>query len=217
MRSLVAHTAQSWFGRSLAAALVMLAAAQSLLAQEVAATVVRVQEDWELVVAEPSSELGAPQVTVVFSPVGNLDSWHAAFELNHQSQPSYVAGGMQLQVWNGEQAVVSRKNKEREVLAHNNEVIRWTQEMRLQDGVLSFEVKNGTSTTWGTFSGSLSASVSTNLANLNGYNPLVSVKESGAGYASNRVSSLVLRRVRLHTSTGEVVEDNTAKVAYPKP
>jgi hypothetical protein len=181
-------------------------------------SVVRVVENWELVVSQPDASLDAPQVTAVISPVGSLDSLYAAFELNHQSQPSFVAGGMQLQLWNGESPVASKKHKDGQKLLYDNETITWVQEMSLQNGVLNFQVRNGTSTSWGNFGGPLStsASVATNLPNLNGYSSQVGIDNSGVGYAGNRVASLKLVRVRLYTSDGQVVEDSTVHVAFPK-
>jgi hypothetical protein len=180
--------------------------------------VVRVEEDWELVVGQPDSSLDAPQVTAVFSPVGHLNSVHAAFELNHQSQPSFVAGGLQLQIWNGEAPLSSRKFPNPAKMQTSAETVRWTQRMLLWDDVLVFEVSSGSSSTWGSFGGQgyLVAGVSTSLNSLNSYNPQVSVENSGVGYASNRVTSLVLKRVRYRTADGQEFEDNTERVVYSK-
>ena len=86
----------------------------------------------------------------------------------------------------------------------------------LVDGVLTVSITNGTSQTWGAFGGGekLRASVETTLTNLNGYNPQISVSNSGVGFSSNRVGSLVLKRVRTYTAEGEVVEDNEPKTVY---
>jgi len=54
------------------------------------------------------------------------------------------------------------------------------------------------------------------LPNLNGYDPNASVQNSGVGFASNRVQSLVLKAVRLVTSTGEVLQDTTLRPVYPR-
>jgi hypothetical protein len=179
--------------------------------------IVKVEEDWELVVKEPDVSVCAPQITSVISPVGHLDGVYAAFELNYENTPEFVAGGMQVQVWNGETPVVTRRSREGERLGTNNETITWTQVMRLDNGSLSFWLKDGVSTTWGTFGGwnDTSVSVSTALTSLHTYNPLVSVEGSGVGFAGNRVTSLRLLRVRYHTSTGQVIEDNTVRVAFP--
>jgi hypothetical protein len=87
--------------------------------------------------------------------------------------------------------------------------------------VLIFDVINGTSTTWGTFGsgeeGRFRFVVNTSLPDLSGYSPAASVANCGIGYASNRVTSLVLKRVRYTLSTGQQTEDTTARTVYPQP
>jgi len=175
--------------------------------------VVRVEEDWELVLAEPDANNNAPQVSCVTSPMAGLESLHAVLSLNHQSLPEFIPGGIQLQVWNHETPQVWRKFPNAALMAHPGETIRWTQSMQLADNMLTFEVLNGNSTTWGAFGGQgyLKASVPTTLADLNAYAPEVSVNNSGVSYAANRVQSLVLRKVRLVMSTGDVLEDDTPR------
>ena len=141
-----------------------------------------------------------------------------AFDLNHQSLPDYVAGGLQLQIWDYECDLDHRRFPNSGVLNQADEVVRWTQMMELDDGLLKFEVIGGSSSTWGGFGGQgyLRTSTQTNLSNLNAYTPDVTTKQSGAGYAANRVKLLVLKRVRLITSEGEVFEDTTARVVHQK-
>lgn len=178
--------------------------------------VVRVEEDWELVVGTPDSDSVAPQVSSLISPVGDLESVHAAFELNHQSMPEFVAGGLQLQIWNGELPVASRKFPNGGVMRQADETVTWTQSMELSDGSLTFQITGGNSTSWGGFGGQgyLTSTVESPVADLNGYNPAVSVSNAGVSYAANRVQSFVLRRVRLTLATGEVLEDDTARSVY---
>jgi hypothetical protein len=166
--------------------------------------IVLVEEDWELRIRQPDPSTEAPQITCVVSPVCHARGVHAAFELNHRTQPDYVAGGMQLQVWNGEAIVSHQKAPSNELLRHTDETIRWTQKMQIADGKLVFEVVNGSSTTWGTFGGQgyLKLSVDTSLSSLNHYSPAVSAYHSGIGYAANRVAELVLKEVRLYSAEG---------------
>jgi len=173
--------------------------------------VVRVEEDWALVVGHPEPTTAAPQVTSVISPVGHLDSWHVAFELNHQTLPDYTPGGLCLQLWRGSESQGADRHRHGEVLMQDEgEEITWTQSMSLSDGLLTFEVSHGESVTWGNFGGGgqLRLSVQTSLDNLDEYRPEVSVENSGVGYASNRVHSFTLKRVRVHRANGEVQEVN---------
>jgi hypothetical protein len=88
--------------------------------------------------------------------------------------------------------------------------------MHLSGGMLTFEIVGGSSATWGAFGGQgyLKASTATGLTDLGGYSPQVSASYSGVSYASNRVASLVLRRVRKITQNGQVQEDSTPRVVY---
>ena len=180
----------------------------------VAQDIVQVEEEWELVVKDPDPDLTAPQVTCAISPTGDVDGLHATFELNHQSFPFFASGGMRLQVWSGEENVSSHKTQNDGVMTTAGETVRWTQSLRLHGGSLIFEIKDGTSTTWGEFGGEhgLRSTRISDLTSLNGYDPDVSVANSGTGYASNRVASLTLKRVRVTFDNGDVVVDDTARV-----
>jgi hypothetical protein len=189
--------------------------ATNLYAEDDTPVILRVEEDWELTVASPDANSVAPQVTCALFPSGS-DALYATFELNHQSQPDFVPGGMQLLVWNYEIAASVRKFPHQGILSSSSEKIRWTQTMTLKDGMLIFEIVAGDSTTWGSFGGQgyLRAAVATNLTNLNGYHPQNSVSNSGVGYAANRVQSLGLRAVRLISSEGEILSDETDRMVH---
>ena len=52
--------------------------------------------------------------------------------------------------------------------------------------------------------------------NLNQYSPDSSAALSGIGFAANRVVSLVLKKVRVYTDGGTVIEDPTPRVVYER-
>jgi hypothetical protein len=178
--------------------------------------VVAVEEDWELIVGEPDPDSLAPQVTCVYSPVQNTDLLYAAIDFNHHSQFEFASGGIQLQVWTNNFAVATAESQANGKLAHMNENITWTQRMAVDNGNLTFALTNGQSDTWGSFgnNGELSVQVGTSLTNLNSYSPDVSVQNSGIGFASNRVKSLILKKVRATLENGEIVEDNTERTVF---
>jgi len=184
-----------------------------------AVEIVRVEEDWQLQVATPDPQSDAPQITCLFSPTGDISSIHAAFELNQRSVPWFSPGGLQLQLWNGEWPQGHAQAAATAVMQQPDETVEWTQSMEIAGGVLKFAVTGGHSTTWGDFGGDglLKIEVPTTLTNLNQYDPQVSVDNSAVGYASNRVSSLVLKRVRVVTSDGDVVEDATPRPVQGQP
>lgn len=196
-------------GRVFAAAGILLATCLSVLADD--PTIVKVEEDWELVVLIPEPERDSPQITTVISPWGSLSGLHAIFELNHSNYPDYCAGGMQLQVWYGTSLLTAKDAEVEGVLATENETITWTTSMRIDSGSLVFEVRNGNSNTWGAFgnTGYMKATLNTWwIDNLNYYSPSVTVANSGVLFGENRVTSLSLKRVRYYTSDGQVLESN---------
>lgn len=178
--------------------------------------VVSIEEDWELVVGNPDTNSAGPQVTCTFSPDGDVTGLHAVLKINHRTLPSYTPGGLQLQLWNGETPVDSNDFPDHGLLRNTSECIHWTQRMRLENGQLTFEVVNGTSTSWNQFGGQgyLKQVSETTLGNLNQYKPSVSVNNSGIGYAANRVDSLVLKELRVYLANGEVLTDSTARVVH---
>lgn len=181
-----------------------------------AQTILRVEEDWEMQVKLPDKPTNAPQITCALSPTADLSGLHALFELNDRTMNTYLPGGLQLQVWHGTIPLIERNFPSEALMETEDETVTWTQSMSLAGGVLTFEIIGGSSTTWGPFGGegNLKALLITTLGDLNGYNPAVSVANSRIGYAANRVRSLVLKRVRVTTSTGQVLEDGTERVVY---
>jgi hypothetical protein len=181
------------------------------------ADVTRIEEDWQLIVSQPEPDAQAPQVTCAISPSGDVEGTHAVLDFNLRTQPDVEPGGMQIQVWQGQEPQGNSKSHSGTLLHHEDETVTWTTDMKLYDGWLRFKIKNGSSQSWGSFGneGSLSVHTSSSLTNLNGYSSSVTVANSGVGFAANRVTSLKLLRVRAYSSSGELVgEDNTPKVVY---
>jgi len=197
-------------------AVVLLVGAWAVSPPAAQAAVVRVEEDWELVISDPDPNCDSPQITCTISPVGDIAAVHAAFDLNQRSFLEFNAGGLQLQLWNGETAVAQITGPSGGLLCTAGERIQWTQSMELAEGSLIFQVSGGTSTTWGAFGaeGSLRLSVPAGLSSLDGYDPRVTVRNTGVGYAANRVQSLVLKRVRYYSESGESWEDNTERLVH---
>jgi hypothetical protein len=176
---------------------------------------IKIEEDWKLVVSQPDPDTQAPQVTTTFSPVGNLDSVYAVFDVNLRNIPSYEAGGVQFQLWHGSTSLFSKKQNTGTLLQVPDETLTWTQRISIDEGQLILEVVNGKSQTWGDFGG-LSFTSVTELTNLNTYDPAVSLTNSGVGYASNRVTSLTLTAIRAYSAAGLIGQDTNPKVVFPR-
>ncbi|MGD9632320.1 MAG: hypothetical protein AB7G28_17605 [Pirellulales bacterium] len=175
-----------------------------LLAASVSAQIVQIEEHWELAIGEPDAAVSAPQATMVMSPSGTLDGQYFLFTVNCRNVPDYEPGGVQVQLWNGDEAVDTESWGD-SVLDQANDTISWVARLKVEDGTLSFEIADGSSSAWGNFgdSGNLAISTPTSLEKLNGYRPQVSIGESQVGYAGNRVQRLLLTKLRWQTADGE--------------
>lgn len=166
--------------------------------------IVQIEEHWELAIGEPDPQLSAPQATMVMSPNGNLDGQYFLFTVNHRNSPEYEPGGLQLLLWDSD-AVVDTESNTAGPLDQASDVVQWVERLKVEDGHLSFEVLDGSSSTWGSFGGdgSLALSTPTSLENLNGYRPAISIGESQVGYAGNRVQRLLLKKLVWTTDDGQ--------------
>src|SRR4029078_11723225 len=83
-----------WASRflSLAAAIALLGVSSAARAQNV----VRVDEDWELVLGAPDQLVCGPQVVTSISPYPDIAGTHFTMEINHRSLPYWTPGGIQL-------------------------------------------------------------------------------------------------------------------------
>lgn len=174
----------------------------------------QVEEEWELVVATPDSGTSGPQVTCTMSPVGDLSGQYSTFDLNHRASPSFAAGGVHLHMWNGDTRLGTNSKHSNVLFDTTGEVVTWNVIMSVEAGALTVDIDNGQSTTWGIFGQSIISSVPTTLLNLDAYSPDVSVENSGIGYASNRVTSLKLKKVTYRRLSGATTVDNTIRVLH---
>ena len=177
--------------------------------------VVRVEEDWELVLGEPDPVMVGPQVTTTMSPTENLDGVYFTFEINHRSAPWWTPGGLTIHQWSGEARVQSFDRSDRSVMQTSGETVQWTQILSVDGTNLTFQIKNGSSTTWGPFGYSNMFKLRTTWSGgLDGYSPDLSVAQSGAAFAGNRVQLLRITQVRLTLSNGQTLTDSTPRIAH---
>jgi len=201
------------------ARLLHLAAIVAIFSATPAATaqsVTRVEEDWELVLGAPDDLLCAPQVVTTMSPFNNINDTFFTFEINHRSAPYWTPGGLTIHQWSGDWRIQSFDRADRTVMTTPNEVVTWTQRLNVNDGVLTFQIIDGSSTTWGPFGYSNMFKLIQNwgVNNINSYTPDVSIAQSGPAYAGNRVKSLKITEIRLTLDDGFTLTDTTDRVAY---
>ncbi len=186
-----------------------------ILYAEEAVDVMRVEQDWEVVLNEPGTDIDAPQFHTVISPFGNLDSFYLQVCWNYREEPDFVPGGMQLQAWQGEDPA-GKKSYREDKLSTFAETITWTQTMQTNGSVLTLGIINGSSTTWGSFGGAdTSLSGNVGVANLNGYSTDTSVYNSWISYGANRVNTLRITEVRRYDRDGKLISrDQTPRVVF---
>ena len=86
--------------------------------------------------------------------------------------------------------------------------------MDIHGGAVRFGVKHGYSSSWSLFGGT-KVDEPTNLENLNGYSRTVSANNSVVTYGDNRVSSLIMTKVRCYDKDDNLVcEDNSPLVVF---
>ena len=171
----------------------------------------KIEEDWELVVIEPTTVSVGPQVSCVISPVNNIDSTYANLEVNYGTLPDFMEGGLQLQAWSDEEWL-SVRDMAGTTLQNEGETVTWTTRMWLQGGKINFKIADGNGTSWGNFGDTIDnikLSLNTSLLTLSGYNTAVSVANSGVGFGGQRVASLKIKKVRYYDGFGNLLlEDN---------
>lgn len=204
--------------KSLVRQMFLLAAASFLLtsagqAQGTASQADRIEEDWQVVIANPDPSVTGPQITTCMSPVTDSSTPFVAFDLNYRDFPSFRAGGVQVKVYSGE-SVLDSETQGSAICETANETITWTQRMSLSGGTVSYVVVNGQSTTWGQFGqgqGLLGVGFTTSLGSFASYSPDTSVAKSGVSWQSNRVTSMTLLRVRYYSGGNLISTDNTPR------
>lgn len=174
-----------------------------------------IQEDWQVVVGVPDPDGHGPQISTSMSPVEDRSTPFFVFNLNHRDRPSFSAGGLQAQVWSGEE-VIDLATKGQEECSAEGETITWTQSIKLSSDRVSFAVNSGRSTTWGEFGQGQQLDLKgvgypTDLVSLSRYSPDRSVAGSGVGWERNRVASMTLLRVRYYAAGKLLSTDSTAR------
>src|SRR5262249_28717603 len=127
------------------------------------------------------------------------------FHLNAVDVPSFCVGGLQLQAWQGDTNLAVYTSPNSAVMATDNELVTWTQYMRIVNGELRFgigsfdpTIPKPSSTTWGDFSPGMEITVPGALPDLSNYDPTYSAQNSGVTFGANRVLSLTLVSVRYY-------------------
>jgi hypothetical protein len=201
------------------AALIALAAAALLLApppgqaRHRLGSIVKIEQDWVLVVSSPSANRCSPQLFFQLYPDSGSD-YRCQFLVNYCDQPSFSAGGVQIQVWQNNTVLDGKDNNPNQaVLTAENETVSFTLTMEIVGSQLRFGAYNVSSTSWGDIS-RLAVSVPYDPNEFNNYLTSDTVAKSGILLGANRVTSLVLKEVRKTDRLG-IVTVELPQVLYP--
>ncbi len=175
--------------------------------------VIRIEEDWLLILNYPDPDIDSPQFHTVMSPFANLDSYYAEVVWNYREIPDFLPGGLQLESWNGEQLVRSRTVRETQ-LSTTAETIRWTQALQTDGTILTFDITNGLSTTWGIFGKDMNITADASLLDLSTYSADVSAQNACVTYGANRVNLLAIVQVRCYGASGLLSVDRTPRIVF---
>ncbi len=177
--------------------------------------VVRVEEDWVALIRSPDSGNTTPQIVNVISPGGAHSDLTGIVELNHSSQPSFQAGGYQIQAWNGSSLQAAERGSEYRSLYQSMDRVEYTITMEKTDHGLSFGIVNGKSKSWGRFAhhGDCVTPGADNVS-LEQYRPEDSVASTNVNVGAHRVEILYLKAARRHFSNGDVESDDTMRVIH---
>ncbi len=190
--------------RSMLVGLFLTAMSVQGLAQD---TVIRVEEDWEMLVEQPDQQLDAPQITTTLMPLGEDSNLFFQLDMNHASVPDYSPGGIQVKAYNGDECIDEQRSLAAQRLYVQSERITWTQVLIQTDQWLHFGIVSGQSQSWGAFGGPESfVHLQATGNSLENYHPDHSARNSGVTYAGNRVGYLRLVKVRYFMSSGDIVQ-----------
>lgn len=177
---------------------------------------IRVEEDWVALVRNPDDKIASPQVLICLTPDGTFEADYALLELNHASQPDWLAGGIQLQGWKGDVNTSILNAPTEAVLARYYDKILLTTVIAIGDGHTEFAIKNGRSRTWGKFTNvwPVSVKVPSLRSDLSGYTREASVKNTHVTHGAHRVEMMYQRKVRYYYSDGTSKTDDTYRVLH---
>jgi hypothetical protein len=180
-----------------------------------AQSVTAIEEDWQLDINTSNAVRSSPQFDCLTSTGADIQSLYAILVVN---QHGATGGNLQLQLWNGDQllAITDVPNSSA-ILNTTGERINWTTRLSLSKSVLTAEILNLSSTTWGNSTGKntiATVSAATSLAGLDSYDPNVTCQNSGVEIGNTRVQKLTLRKTRIYTGKQKSVETSLERVVY---
>jgi hypothetical protein len=185
--------------------------------------VMKVEEIWEMTVNTPDPTNAAPQLNTVMSAYEHVDSYYGLLTVNYQDLPNFSQGGLQAQIWQdttnlSDVLLTTDGVVNKRVLSKSGETVKWSQALQLSsEGVLVFSIQGLKGETWRKDFTLATKAATPGLANLNQYNPKVSVMYTrNWGLGLDRIKQLRLRTIRKYDAKGNrLSEDKVEIVVMP--
>lgn len=175
---------------------------------------VRIEEDWELVLNTPDLSFPTPQIVMTMKPA-RTSSKSCLFLVNHHDNPSFKAGGGQIQLWDA--GLRSYKSFTGPTLINVGERVTWTQYMQRDGSRIYFGLSAVDGDAWGTNTpetlGGPIYWIDGNPEFWN-YDSGVSTEEAAITFGPERVELLRLVQVRKYKKDGSF-EVEGARQVYP--
>lgn len=175
----------------------------------------RVEEDWVALIAEPDPSTSSPQILNVISPSQSTSGVFGLIQVNHRDQPTFNEGGLQVQVRRGSELIGTAQSNRTATLSRSNDSLKYTVAMQITETGIRFELLNGTSRTWGRFAQSPVTVMTTDQEpTLENYSPEFSTENTCVNLGAHRVELLYLDTTRQTFDDGDVVTDTTDRVLH---
>ena len=200
---------------ALVGALALFVAPLSRTTADIHLPVVKVEEHWTLLINDPDPDISSPQISTQMA----RSPWaprFCNFHLNSCDVPSFAQGGLQLQIWRDSTNLAVVTSSNRATMTTSNELVDWTQYLKLTGASLTFGISSASSQTWGDFSG-VQVQIPGGSLLLDEYSADYSQQNSGVTFGANRVSSLVLVWSKVTYADGSYTLDSTPRVVFSAP
>lgn len=177
--------------------------------------IVRVEQDWEVVIKSPDTNRATPQLALWMRPDPALDAGFLV-TINYQDTPAFATGGVGIQGWHQDACLGSRSH----LLGRSpekDERIEITTFMEIANGKASFGVSKGKSKTFGDLSkaGLTVANVQAGTTSLARYSTQDSVDNCLFTASPERVGMVKITQVRAYDAKGVKLDLPGANVPIP--
>ncbi|MBL8815319.1 MAG: hypothetical protein JNL58_04770 [Planctomyces sp.] len=201
-------------GRSSVAAFLAISFLTSFAALAEERTLIRVEEDWMVLIEETDDDAASPQVNNVIAFASSQSGLYGMIELNHSTYPSFHAGGIQVQARNDENVIASQTYRDGIALDRDFDRLEYTVSLFHSGEHTWVGIKNIRSKTWGD-SGSTEtrAQIASYRKSLSNYTPDHSASASSVNVGAQRVATMCMPRVRYYYSNGDVETEEKTRFA----